>query len=63
MSQLNDYRLEWGKLFRKIEFVQDEARTEHELEQKLMRDRPEIFPVQILRVPSWEELNGTGEAA
>ena len=58
MTQLNAFYLEYGKLFRVNEVVQDEAKTEHEMKQKLMQTRPEIFPVEVKRVPSWEELGG-----
>lgn len=56
MSELNDYRLEWGKLFRSVEYTK--GTSEHAVREELMQTRPEIFPVQILRVQSQEELGG-----
>lgn len=55
MTQLKDFVLEWGSLFRKREYVKAESETA--LEADLMKHRPEIFPVQITEVLSQEELD------
>ncbi|WP_375191829.1 hypothetical protein [Marinobacter sp.] len=53
-SELQDFVIEWGSLFRVRETVQ--STSESALEKHLMAIRPEIFPVQIQRVLTWNEM-------
>lgn len=46
---MNTYRIEHGHLFRTHETVN--AESESALHAELMRTRPEIFPVQIVKLP------------